>query len=70
MPEITLEALASRLEAVEKKLASLTSSIVPAVRDWRSVVGISEENEFTRTMYAEMEAQREANRKAAREGVE
>ena len=66
MPEITLEALATRLEAVEKKVESL----IPAARDWRSVVGISEENEFTRAMYADMEALREADRKAAREGVE
>jgi hypothetical protein len=69
MPEITLEALASRLEAVEKKLATLTS-VVPPVRDWRSVVGISDDNEFTRAMYAEMEARREAERVAARAGVE
>ncbi len=69
MPEITLEALATRLEAVETKLASLTTD-VPPLRDWRSVVGISEENEFTRAMYAEMEARREAERSAARRGVE
>jgi hypothetical protein len=70
MTELTLESLAARLEAVEKQLASLTASVVPAVRDWRSVVGISEENEFTRAMYAEIEALREADRKAAREGAE
>lgn len=69
MSEVTLESLAARLAAVEKKLESLTS-VVPAVRDWRSVVGISEENEFTRRMYAEMEATREAEREAAREGIE
>lgn len=66
MPELTLEALATRLEAVEKKLASL-ASVVPPVRDWRSVVGISEENEFTQAVLAEIEANSEAERRAARD---
>jgi hypothetical protein len=69
MPEITLESLAARLAVVEQRLASLTT-VVPPVRDWRTVVGVSEDNEFTRAMYAEIEAQREAERKAAREGIE
>lgn len=69
MPEITLESLAARLAVVEQRLASLTT-VVPPVRDWRTVVGVSEDNEFTRAMYAEIEAQREAERKVAREGIE
>lgn len=67
MPEITLESLAARLEVVEKKLSRL-SSVVPPTRDWRSVVGTCEDNEFTRAVWAEIEAAREAERQAAREG--
>lgn len=69
MPEITLENLAARLATVERQLARLTS-VVPPVRDWRSIVGISEDTDFARAMQAEMEAQREAQRKAALEGTE
>jgi hypothetical protein len=69
MSKLTLEALAARLETVEKKLATLTA-VVPPSRDWRSVVGISEETEFTRAMLAEIEANSEAERQAAREGLE
>ena len=66
MAELTLEALAQRVAALERKLASLTS-VVPPSRDWRSVVGISEDNEFTRQMLAEIEANSEAERRAALE---
>lgn len=65
MPELTLEALAARLALVEQKLSALTA-VVPPTRDWRSVVGISEDNEFTRAMLAEIEANSEAERQAAR----
>ncbi len=68
MPELTLEALAARVASLELKVATLTG-VVPPTRDWRSVVGISEETEFSRQMRAEMEAIREADRKAAREGT-
>lgn len=68
MSEITLQDLATRLEVVEKKLANLTSVQLPT-RDWKSVVGISEENDFTRHMYAEMQARREEERTAARAEV-
>ena len=65
MPELTLEALAKRLEAVEKELAELKQ---PAPKkDWRSVVGLSEDNEFTRQVQAEIEANSEAERRAALE---
>ncbi len=64
MPELTLEALAARLAVVEQKLSAL-SAVVPPTRDWRSVVGISEETEFSRLMQAEMDAAREAERQAA-----
>ena len=68
MPELTLEALAARVASLERKMATLTG-VVPPTRDWRSVVGISEETEFSRQMRVEMEAIREADRKAAREGA-
>ena len=68
MSEITLQDLATRLELVEKKLANLTS-VQPPTRDWKSVVGISEQNDFTRDMYAEMQARREEERTAARAEV-
>lgn len=66
MPEITLEDLAKRLEAVEKELAELKR---PAPnKDWQSVVGMFEGSEFMRQVDAEALAIREADRKAAREG--
>jgi hypothetical protein len=65
MPELTLESLAKRIEALEKKLAEGAGA--PGKNDWRKVVGISEDNEFTRQMQAEIEANREAERRAAQE---
>ena len=73
MPELTLESLAARLTEVERELAALKAkspSVIPATRDWRSVVGISEETEFSRAMQTEMEAARETARKAALEDGE
>jgi hypothetical protein len=64
MPELTPEALAARLAVVEQKLSSLTA-IVPPTRDWRSVIGISEETDFSRLMQAEMQTLREEHRQAA-----
>ncbi len=69
MPELTLESLAARVAELERKL-SVSPSIIPASRDWRSVVGISEETDFSRSMLTEMEALREAERKAAIEDTE
>lgn len=65
VPELTLEALAKRLETVEKELAELKHP--PRKKDWRKVVGLSEENEFTRQMLAEIEASSEAERRTALE---
>lgn len=76
MPEVTLEAVVERLAALERQVAALTAAtpapagLVPATRDWRSVVGISEETDFSRQMQAEMDAAREAERKVAREAAE
>ncbi len=63
MQELTLEGLAKRVEALEKKLAEQAA---PGKVDRLKVVGISEGNEFTRPMRAEIEANREAERQAAR----
>lgn len=67
MSELTLESLARRVEALEKEL---TEQRVQNARkkDWRQVVGIIEDNEFTRDWVAETLAIRERERQAAREG--
>lgn len=65
-PELTLEALAQRLAALEQKVATLTS-VIPPTRDWRTVVGISQRSEFTDLWEAEVKALREADRKAAQD---
>ena len=65
MPELTLESLARRLEEVERRLNERQSSVITPTKDWRSVIGISEDNEFTRLMLAEIEAAHEADRQAA-----
>ena len=65
MSELTLESLARRLEEVERRLNEKQPSVIAPARDWRSVVGISEETDFSRLMQAEMDALREADRRAA-----
>ena len=65
MSELTLESLARRLEEVERRLNETQLSIIAPTKDWRRVVGISEDNEFTRLMLAEIEATHEADRQAA-----
>ena len=65
MSELTLEGLARRLEVVERRLNEKQPSIIAPTKNWRSVVGISEDNEFTRLMLAEIEAAHEADRQAA-----
>jgi hypothetical protein len=67
MTELTLEALAKRIEALEKHIAEQAAEKAGRKKDWRRVIGISEDNEFTRSMLAEIEAAREAERRAARE---
>jgi hypothetical protein len=61
MTELTLEALARRLDALEKKIAEREGH----AQDWRRVVGVSEDNEFTRGLLSEIEANSEAERQAA-----
>lgn len=69
MPEVTLDSLAARLAVVERELAALRGVTLPS-RDWRGVVGISEETEFSRLMQAEMKAIKEAEWLAAQNGTE
>jgi hypothetical protein len=73
MAELTLESLAARVEELERKLADnhppRNQNFTPATRHWRSVVGMFEDTEFTRTWIAETEAIREADRQAARENA-
>jgi hypothetical protein len=65
MTELTLEALAKRVEALEKKLGQQEVH----KKDWRSVVGMFDDDpEFIQQVLAEAEAIRETERKAAREG--
>lgn len=65
MSELTLESLARRVEEIERRLNWKEPSVIAPTKDWRSVVGISEDNEFTRLMLAEIETAREADRQAA-----
>ena len=70
MSELTLESLAERVAEIERKLApGGTPSIIPASRDWKSVVGISEETEFSRSMLAELQTLREAELEEAIAGT-
>ena len=69
MPELTLEALAARLEAVERELAEQKAAAAPArKKDWRRTIGMFAESEFMKQVDAECAAMREAERAAAREG--
>lgn len=65
MPEITLEALAARLEVVEKQLAEQTTTVA-RTKDWRRTVGMFAGSEFIKQLDAECAAMREAERVAAR----
>jgi len=64
MEDLTLENLARRIEAIERRLNERSNLLAPT-RDWRTVVGISEMTDFSRLMLAEMEALRDADRRAA-----
>ena len=64
MTELTLEDVAKRIEALEKKFAEREAP----KKDWRRSVGMFDGSEFMKQVDAEGEAIREADRKAAREG--
>jgi hypothetical protein len=67
MSELTLESLARRLDELERRLNDKQPSIIAETKDkdWRRVVGISEDNEFTRLVLAEIEAAHDADRQAS-----
>ena len=68
MEELTLESLAKRVEALEKKLAERTAPPTPN-QAWLKVVGMFDDDpEFMQQVIVEGQAIREAERKAAREG--
>ena len=67
MNELTLESLAKRVEALEKELLRHKSS--RSAKDWRSVVGMFEDNEFSRRVDEEGRKIREAEREEARREV-
>lgn len=62
MDEVTLESLARRVEALERAVGIRP----PRLKDWRRVVGMFEDNEFSRRVDAEGRAIREAEREEAR----
>lgn len=64
MTELTLESLAKRIDALERKLAERAAP----ENDWRRVVGMFEGSEFMKQVDEEVAAMREAERQAAREG--
>ena len=67
MPTLTLENLASRLEAVEKQLAEQKTAMpIAPKKDWRRTVGMFEGSEFIKQLDDECSAMREAERTAAR----
>jgi hypothetical protein len=66
MPDLTLESLAKRVEALEKQAEQNTKSA--RKKDWRRVVGMFDGSDFMKQLDDEVAAAREAERKAAREG--
>ncbi len=63
MPEVTLQSLAERVAELERKLSLGT---MRTSADWRSMVGIFPDDDFTRSWISEMETAREADRADAR----
>lgn len=70
MPELTLEALAARLQALEQEVAEQKRAAAPGrVKDWRRVAGLFTGSEFMKEVDAAGAAIREAEREAARDGA-
>ena len=63
MAELTLEALAQRVEALERAMTLRLKAT--RRKDWRRVVGMFGESEFMRQVDAEGQAIREAERAEA-----
>jgi len=67
MPEITLEALAARMAAVEAQLAERKANLGGRTKkDWRRTVGMFAGSDFMKEVDKECEALREAERAEAR----
>lgn len=64
MAELTLEILAMRVADLERRVAEL--SVPAAAKDWRRTVGMFEGSDFMAQVDAEVLAQRDAERVAAR----
>jgi len=65
MADLTLESLAARIEALEKKLAEQK----PGKKDWLKTVGMFDDDpDFKREVIDVGQAIREAEREAARRG--
>ena len=64
MPEVTLESLAARVAELEQKLAA------KPVKDWRSVVGLFDRNEFIEQVIEEGRKYRESLRREAEADAE
>lgn len=63
MSELTLESLAKRVEALERKLNQENK---PPAKNWRSVAGMFTGSEFSKRVDEEARTFREADREAAR----
>jgi hypothetical protein len=69
MPELTLENLAARIEALERLLAGRNADgQLIRKKDWRRVVGMFDNDPGFADVIAEGKAFREAEREAARRG--
>ena len=63
MPELTLDPLAERVAEIERRLAI---GSIPRPTDWRGIVGMFPDDDFTRAWIADVEAERESDRQNAR----
>lgn len=68
MSELTLDALAKRVEVLEQ-LLHITPSETPSSRTWKSAVGSLGDDPAVREIFAEGQAIRQLEREAARRGV-
>ena len=67
MAELTLESLAARVAALERKLAE--QAVPKPTKDWRKSVGLFDDDpDFAHEVVAEIVAIREAEREAVRRG--
>ncbi len=62
MQELTLEALAKRVEELERKVAQLSMPI----KDWRGALGMFDDSEFMRQVDEKGRKIRQADREEAR----